>query len=60
MERIGPFSEIHKCYDPTTIRHVAPLKLCFKQTNFNAIFVNLKPTTECQEAMNITCSHKDN
>ena len=29
------------------------------QTNFNGIFMNLKLTTEGQEAMNITCSHKD-
>ena len=29
------------------------------QTNFNGIFVNLKLTTEGQEAINITCSHKD-
>ena len=29
------------------------------QTNFNGIFVNLKLITEGQEAINITCSHKD-
>ena len=29
------------------------------QTNFNGIFVNLKLITEDQEAINITCSHKD-
>ena len=29
------------------------------QTNFNGIFVDLKPTTESLEAMNITCNHKD-
>ena len=29
------------------------------QTNFNGIFVNLKLITEGQEAINITCCHKD-
>ena len=30
------------------------------ESEFNGIFVNLKLTAEGQEAMNITCSHKDN
>ena len=30
------------------------------ESDFNGIFVNLKPTTERQEATNIMCSCKDN
>ena len=33
---------MRKCYDPETIGHFAPLKPCFRQTNFDGIFVNLK------------------
>ena len=51
----------YKCYDPKTIGYFAHLNPCFIpiQTNFNGIFVNLKLITEDQEAINITCSHKD-
>ena len=49
-------------YDPKTIGYFAPLcEIIFQVgSDFNGIFVNLKPTTEGQEAINITCSHKDN
>ena len=49
-------------YDPKTIGYFAPLHEMFFQVenDFNGIFVNLKPTTEGQEAMYITCSHIDN
>ena len=41
------------------------LRLCNEiffqaESDISGIFVNLKPTTEDQEAMNITCSHSDN
>ena len=56
-------SEMRECYDPKTIPgtigYFAPLKLLQIQTNFNGIFMNLKLTTEGQETMNTTCSHKD-
>ena len=52
----------YECYDPKTIGYFVPLHEIFfqAQSNFNGISVNLKWTTEGQEAMNIMCSHKDN
>ena len=54
--------QIRNFYDLKTIGYFAPLHEIFFQveSDFNRNFVNLKPTTEVQEAMNITCSHKDN
>ena len=49
-------SGIRKCYDWVLCPFESLLQI---QTNFNGIFVNLKMITEDQEAINISCSHKD-
>ena len=48
-------------YDLKTIGYFAPLHEIFFQVDSDSsgIFMNLKSTTEGQEAINITCSHKD-
>ena len=46
----------------SSVTYFAPFHEVFFQveSDFNGVFVNLKPTTEGQEAMNITSSHNDN
>ena len=58
---ICPSSEIHKCYDPKTIGYFAHLNPCFRFRPILMAFsnLNLKLITEDQQAINITCSHKD-
>ena len=60
-QTLGNSSYIRNFYYPKTIGYFAPLHVIFFQvkSNFSGIFVNLKPTTEGQGAMNMTCSHND-
>ena len=57
-------SDSAKCnfYDPKTIEYFVPLHEIFIifQVESDGIFVNLKPTTEGKDAMNIKCNHNDN